>query len=205
MGRTVNASFRGADLWLRVALARAHQIIGWAGIGGVAVSVAALWAFALAASEQHAFTNSKLSNSKPASNAAKSLAAAPMPMPVEIIDPPRTSPQLPHIADLPLLLTQMEKAALANGLAWRAADYKSVGASLTKPASLEVRCIIKGTYPQLRRMLVRLMNEIPAFTIREFNLSRPSGDSVEVEAKLVLAVFLQDGASDSVAPTKPVP
>ena len=55
-------------------------------------------------------------------------------------------------------------------------------------------------------MLVQLMRAIPAFTIREFAASRPNADTPDVEAKLVLAVFLQDGAAaSSEAPAKASP
>jgi hypothetical protein len=206
MGRTLNAIFRDPVLWLRVSMARANQLIGWAGIGGVALAAAALSVLALAWSAQHAFLQAKVPSSAVVLVAASSAASTQTPVALaETVEPPSASQELSRLADVPLLLTQMEQAALTNGLAWRAADYKVVGASSTKPASLEVRCSIKGTYPQLRSMLVQLMNVVPAFTIREFNVSRPNGDSADIEAKLILAVFLQDGPSDSDAQTKVAP
>ena len=50
-------------------------------------------------------------------------------------------------------------------------------------------------------MLVELKDEIPAFSLREFSASRPNADIADVEAKLTLAVFLQDDAFESDAST----
>jgi hypothetical protein len=106
-------------------------------------------------------------------------------------------PELPAPTDVPLLLTQIKQTAVSNGLDWRAAEYRIVPATPTQPASLEVRCGLKGPYPKLRSMLVQLKAAIPAFTIREFSASRANADTPDIETKLVLAVFVQDGVLGS--------
>ena len=178
---------------VRVALARVQQLIGWAGIAGVALLVAAVIVTALAWSAQKAFVRA---------NATRSPVVAPQPMTAtvmaEAVAPP--TPELPPASDIPLLLTQMKQAAVSNGLDWRAAAYRITAATPTQPASLEVRCSIRGAYPKLRSMLVQLQTSIPAFTVREFSANRPNADTPDVEAKLALAVLLQDGTLASDVP-----
>jgi hypothetical protein len=172
---------------VRVWLARVQQLVGWAGIAGIALLGAATIVIALAWSTQRAFVQA---------SAARPPIASPQPAPaiaaVDVATP--SAPELPPASEVPLLLTQMKQAAVGNGLDWRAAEYRITAATPTQPASLEVRCSIKGPYPKLRGMLVQLKTSIPAFAIREFSANRPNSDAVDIEAKLALAVFLQDGA-----------
>lgn len=179
---------------VHVGLARLQQSIGWAGIAGVALLVAAALVTALAWSAQQAFENTvpartaDVAVARPASPASATPTALPQP-----------SLELPAASEIPLLLTQMKQAAVGNGLDWRAAEYRVTPATPTQPASLEVRCSLKGPYPKLRSLLVQLKSAIPAFAIREFSASRPNADTPDIEAKLVMAVFLQDGAPASEA------
>jgi hypothetical protein len=186
----VNAGALPPVQHLRVHWARTHQLIGWAGLLGVALIMAALCLVGFAWSAHRVFLQSAdargvavLANAVQPTTPAAQAQAQP------------AAPDLPRLADAPLLLTQMEQAALSNGLAWRAADYRLTPATASRPASLEVRSSLKGPYPKLRSMLVQLMANVPAFTIREFSTSRPNSDTVDVEAKLLLAVFLRDDTS----------
>jgi Tfp pilus assembly protein PilO len=107
---------------------------------------------------------------------------------------------LPAAAEIPQLLKQMEQAAIQNGLEWRSAEYRIVAATALMPGSLEVHCGITGSYPKLRGMVVQLIRSVPALSIREFSASRSTAESIDVDAKLVLAVFLRD---ESAIPTSP--
>jgi hypothetical protein len=183
---------------LRVWTARVHQLVGWAGMAGVAL---ALVAACLAGA---GWSNHRSSLDSAASRmAVMELTADPATVRIaSTAERVPTSRELARRADIPLLLTQMQQAARSNGLLWPAADYRIVAATPTQPSSLEVHFAIKGSYPKLRAMLVQLMSDVPAFAIRQFSLSRPNSDTSDVEAKLVLAVFLTDeGASgDSAQP-----
>jgi hypothetical protein len=188
----------GAMQRLRIGLARLHQLIGWAGIAGVALLAAAAilialtWSMRQVVAPSHATLDSDVI---PRPVAAASASANDRPVVAE----------LPPPSDIPLLLTQMKQAAVTNGLDWRAAEYRVTPVTPTQPASLEVRCSLKGPYPKLRSLLVQLQASIPAFAIREFSASRPNADTPDIEAKLTLAVFLQDGAAASEVPTADSP
>lgn len=172
----------------RVGLARLHQLIGWAGIIGIALLVAATVVIALAWSTQRAFVRAG------AERIVHVVSLSSTPAIAAALVAPQAWPELPAASEIPLLLTQMKQAAVGNGLEWRAAEYRVLAATSTQPASLEVRCGIKGPYPKLRSMLVELKGSIPAFAIRELSANRPNADTPDIEAKLALAVFLQDGA-----------
>ena len=183
---------------VRVSLARVQQRIGWAGVAGVALFAAGAVVIALAWSVQAAFVRSD------EARAVAMVAGAPSPSASAAAAAPAI-PELSPASEIPLLLTQIKQAAVGNGLDWRAAEYRVTAATPTQPASLEVRCSIRGPYPKLRSMLVQLKDSIPAFSLREFGASRPNADTADVDAKLALAVFLQDGAAASEAAVKGPP
>jgi hypothetical protein len=177
---------------LRVTRERALRRIGWAGIVGCVLTVSSIGIVFESWKEEAAFEKARAASST-SDGAIVVLATSPALQPV--VD-------LPTASDIPLFLTRMEQAALGNGLEWRAAEYRITSATAAQPASLEVRCAISGAYPKLRGMLVQLTKTLPAFSIRGFDLARPTADVAEVEAKLVLAVFLQDSASERAVPVK---
>lgn len=168
-------------LQMRVLAARVLQLVGWAGVIGIALMLAASAIVALAWTRPVARVD-RVTASDP-----KLASAMPRDRPS---DPPPL--RLPGKGEIPLLVTQIALAANASGLAWPAAEYKVVAATQEKPASLEVRCSLRGTYPKLRAMLARLIEGVPGFSLRELSMSRPSSEVAEVEAKIVMAVFLRD-------------
>ena len=184
-------STRTPMLTLRVALARLEQRIGWAGIAGIGLLVAATAVAAQGWSTRQAFLQGASARAAQAVSATSSIVVA---APPATSEPP---PDLPLAADIPLLLTRMQEAAVDNGLGWRAAEYRISPSTPAQPASLEVRFNVKGPYPKLRAMLVQLQTRIPGFAVREFSATRPNADTPEVEAKLALAVLLQDDPSVS--------
>lgn len=168
----------------RVLLARTHQRLGWAGVCGIALLLLALAVLFLAWPPQAV---SAQRGDRPSVSPLP--AASPPPAALRAAQP---APALPQQAEVTRLITEIQQAAVANRLAWPAAEYRIVPATANKPPSLEVHCSLKGPYLPLRHMLAHLLATIPAFTLREFSLSRPASDSASVEAKLVMAVFLRD-------------
>ncbi|MCR5881417.1 GspMb/PilO family protein [Rhizobacter sp. J219] len=95
-----------------------------------------------------------------------------------------------------LLLTQIQQVAVSQGLSWAAADYKVLPAGEATPASVEVRCTLKGTYPRLRGALAQWVQQVPGLAIRDLSLSRTSSDVADVEAKLQLVVFMRSESAE---------
>lgn len=177
MGLAVNAAVaRPAGLRWRIALARVHHAIGWAGWFGAAMLLAAVLVVLTA---------------RPAPRSATPVATTPaVPLPAPRITSAPLA--LPPRSEVPLLLTQMQQAAVAQGLAWPSAEYHVLPAGENEPATLEVRCTLKGSYPQLRALLAQWVGTVPGLALREVAMSRKTADSAEVEARLSVGIFLAE-------------
>jgi hypothetical protein len=174
---------------LRVMLARAHQRLGTPGALGVVLLISALAMLALA-SRNHRATMGELSRA-PLDNTAM--------LPITSSAALRSAPRfLPDAGDAPQLLSRIERAATASGLGWPRADYRFNTATDDLPASVEVRCTLKGPYPAVRRFVTALLQDTPTLTLKEFALSRAAADVADVEAKFAIVVYVAgDGTSTS--------
>lgn len=167
---------------LRIAFARLLQSIGWAGIVGLCVVM-------LAAVVGQATWRHK---AQLQSEEATAQASPPTPAILFAVEPAQVMPKLPNRADIPLLLTRIERAVTQSGLPWTTGDYRIVPATDRQAAGLEVRCAFKAPYPKLRVMLVDLLGSVPAATFREMSFSRASIHSPDVDARFAIVVFLAD-------------
>jgi hypothetical protein len=177
----------------RIALARLHQRVGTAGLVGLLLVALALASAVLSIREQRRFETEARSDAAPA--------------PIALVPAAKQAGQLPlrPASDVPLLLSRMQRASVEQGLGWPRADYRLTAASADTPASLEVHCVLKGPYPNIRRFVTTLLQDTPTLTLREFTLSRADAGSSDVEAKLGIVVYLASGpatvfASGGVSP-----
>ena len=170
-------------LHVRVLAARTLQLIGWAGVVGVALMLAAAAIVAIAWTQRSPRADVVVAPSPKLVRAVSESDVTDLP-PLQFSDK----------SEVPLLVTQIAQAANANGLTWPAAEYRIVAATQEKPSSLEVRCVLRGSYPRVRSMLGQLISGVAGFSLRELSMSRPSSEVAEVEAKVVMAVFLRDDA-----------
>jgi hypothetical protein len=185
---------RTPGLALKIALVRLFQglqvRVGMPGLVGLAFIAVSLSVLALAwrqhrASELDGRTAAQLTTSE---SVLPQKPAAPIKS--DSTDEPLT---LPPATAVPTLLTRIEQAAMAQGLGWPQADYRFNAATDDAPASLELRCKLKGPYLNIRRFVTTLLQDAPTLTLREFSLNRASSDSADVEAKLSIVVFLASG------------
>lgn len=168
--------------WAAVRVARGTALLGRTGWLGLALcAAAALWFAQVWVRHQQLLP---VVPAEPVAVATGSAASSPMPL-------PELGTLLARRDEQALLLTEIQQVAVSQGLAWTAADYKLLPASEATPASLEVRCTLKGPYPHLRAALARWLKQVPGLAIRDLALSRPGSEVMEVEAKLVLVVFLR--------------
>ena len=168
---------------LRVALARLLQVLGWAGLAGIALAVAALVIAHSAWAKREALGKVVVAKGPAAAPAVAAAAASAASTPTL---------RLPRRADVPILLGRIERAVTGNGLPWVAGDYRLVPASDRQPAALEVRCAFKAPYPKLRAMLGDVLGSAPSVTFREMSFSRTAIDAPDVDARFALVVFLAD-------------
>lgn len=104
-------------------------------------------------------------------------------------------PALPAATTVPLLLTRLQRVAVAQGLGWPRADYRLNAATDDTPANVDVRFTLKGPYPNIRRFVATVLQDTPTLTLREFSLSRPNSSVPDVEAKVSLVIYLADQPS----------
>lgn len=181
-GFTPSAGWR-----LRVAAARVHRAIGTAGIAGLlAMAVGAALGWDAWTQQQRSVAEQMLESARrPVAPAAPAVAS---------VEPVRM--RWPSASDVPVLLGRMERAAVEEGLGWPQADYRVTAANGDSPASLDVRCTLKGPYPAIRRFVTTLLLDQPTLTLREFGITRANADASNVDAKLTFVVYLGGAASE---------
>jgi hypothetical protein len=156
-------------------LARVVQRAGWHGVAGIALIVAAgivLWS----GSQRH-----RVETQAPSSSGGTA------------ITPPavaQAAVRLPPQTDVPLLLSRMERSAMASGLGWPSADYRVTAATNEAPVSLDVRVALQGPYVAVRRFVTALLLDHPSLTLREFSVTRANAEAPQVEARLAIVVYL---------------
>lgn len=185
--------------WLHIFLARSYAYLytrlGWPGCMGLLVLIGALAAWgwqqrvmlpALKVQEHLQLMASNRNNK--ANTGSDQTAQDPT-----ASRPQLTPPALPHSTESVELIKRVKAAVLANGLAWPQADYRFTPLSEEGLATMEIRTTFKGPYPKLRQLVTTLLDKEPALGLRELTLSRPNGDTLDVEAKIRWVIFLSDG------------
>lgn len=167
----------------QIAAAHLYVRLGWPGCVGLLLVVISLAALAWLHHIKHL---PKSGSSQ--STVSEAVTRTPEPASVRV-----KPPSLPHSADSVQLLKRIKEAVRANGLNWPQADYRITPLSDEGLSTLEIRTTIKGPYPKLRQLMATLLDKEPALALRELTLSRPNGDTPEVEAKIRWVVFLADG------------
>lgn len=164
---------------------RVRDLIGIAGLAGCALLAAAAVLLALAW-RQH---RTDLTSLRPVSPEPSTTTSA-----VQPADAAAPRVRLPSAYDVPLLLARIERVALDQGLGWPKADYQVNAATGEMPASLEVRCTLKGGYPSIRQFIAVLLRDQPTLTLREFSVTRLNIEAKDVEARMTLLVYMTDSA-----------
>jgi hypothetical protein len=83
------------------------------------------------------------------------------------------------------------KAAEKEGIHLIEGDYKIVPVKGDKLVGYQISLPVRGTYTQLRKFIVQLLNETPAASLDELNFKRDAIANNEVEAKVRLTLYLR--------------
>jgi hypothetical protein len=181
------------SIWRRcqVAAARVHVSIGWSGLAGLALL---LTAFAVGLVHH-------VDALHPEHNSAPEI----VPRAIPAVGLPEADTQgavLPRLAELPLLLTQLEYAALAQHLGWHQGQYRLIPTTAELPALVEVRLTLNGPYPRVRQFLGTVLHDLPNLGIKAFSIGRATSDLAEVEAQMSLVLFVKDTGSQGDNPAE---
>lgn len=186
---------------LQVMMARIWHRFGWPGLVGLACGAVALGL----AWQSHEVALSLAASAETVASAVPTSASMPgqgMPQP---LPQAATPPSLPQRSDLPALLSQIEQQAREQGLAWPQAEYRLAALTPERLGELEVAFTLRGGYLPVRAFLNGLLDAQQAMALRELSLRRAHSDVAEIEARIVLVVFLRDGWPHARVWSAPVP
>jgi hypothetical protein len=192
--REASMASMGSPSW-RVALARAHQKLGLAGVVGLVgiLLAAGVWMSAW-------FEDRRVRTLELALGADEPVLA--------IASPPsapagRRTRRLSSAADIPEVLGRIERSLATSGLSLPAAEYATVAADGNAPARLEVRFAVRAPYPIVRAGVRELLASVPFATFKELSFSRAGADALDVDAKIAVIVYLSgDVAADEGGPAR---
>lgn len=97
----------------------------------------------------------------------------------------------PTTQSTPDSLGVIYKAAEQQGVQLTEGDYKLVPVRGDKLVGYQVSLPVRGTYIQLRKFIVQLLNETPAVSLDELSFKRETIAHNEVEAKIRLTLYLR--------------
>jgi hypothetical protein len=166
-----------------IATARVYNQVGWPGIAGLILAAAAITLLSWLA-----YAGNPDPDNSAHGMSAEPLARAPVIAPVRI-----TPPALSHSSESVLVLKRIKASIQTLGLIWPQAEYRITPLGDEGLATLDIRTTVKGSYPKVRKLIATLLENEPALGLRELTLSRPNGDTADIEAKIRWVVFLADG------------
>lgn len=179
---TATSLIARASRWPRIGWAYAMHDLGIPGVLGLTLLVAATVVACVVRQLP------RESASSPALGASFEVSVAQQRVPVDL-----PSPTLPRATDTLFVLQQFEHSAANLNIGWTHADYRINPLSDNDLSTLEIHTAIKGPYVAIRKWMTDNLDKQPALSIRDLAISRPNSDTLEVEAKLTLAVFLANG------------
>jgi Tfp pilus assembly protein PilO len=94
----------------------------------------------------------------------------------------------------PDLLEKLYAAAEASGIALEQGNYRLTSAKGDKIELYQITLPVKGSYPQIRKFIGRLLADLPAVSLDGVSFQRQKIDDAQVESQIKLTLHLGDGA-----------
>lgn len=101
--------------------------------------------------------------------------------------------RLPPRRSLPDMLGKIYRAADGNSVELAHGDYKFTPATLAHLAGLQVSLPVNGSYAQVKKFVVRVLNEIPTASLDELSFKRESTTATTLEARIRLTLYVGTG------------
>jgi hypothetical protein len=165
--------------WLAYAGAR----LGWPGLLGIALVLAAL-------ALDHFQTQPLEANASQLNARAEQLAR--QPLPAVVAAPPKPTENLPVGADAPAGVARLFAAAKHAGLRLERGGYRpasTLGAGLKR---YQINLPVSGEYPAIRAFLAEALERQPGLALDNLTLLREAIGTPEVTAKLSLTLYLRE-------------
>jgi Tfp pilus assembly protein PilO len=100
----------------------------------------------------------------------------------------------PRQSDAPLWLKKLVHLADRHGLRLNEGEYRSTPDQTGRLMRLQLLLPVKGEYRQIRRFLAAMPAEIPIIALEDVQFSRQSVADPAVEARIRLALYLEQGS-----------
>lgn len=98
-----------------------------------------------------------------------------------------------HVAT-PDLLEKLYAAAEASGMVLEQGDYRLTSSKGDKIELYQISLPVRGSYPQIRKFIGRLLADLPAASLDGVSFLRQKVTDVQIESQLKLTLYLGDGA-----------
>lgn len=105
----------------------------------------------------------------------------------------------PPAHEAPKWIATVYAAARGEKLVLERGDYKGlrdVGVPLVR---YQITLPVKGTYPQIRRFVAEILEEIPSASIDDISIKRDKIGSEAVDARIKISLYMRDGRNAAVA------
>lgn len=100
----------------------------------------------------------------------------------------------PMERDTPQWLEKLIVAAESRGLKLEQGEYTATPDRAGKLVRFQMTLPVKGEYPQIRKFLAALPGEVPLMALEQVQFERQKIGDPQVEAKIKLALYLEQGS-----------
>lgn len=97
----------------------------------------------------------------------------------------------------PDLLEKLYAAAESSNIVLEQGDYRLASTKGDKIAHYQVTLPVKGSYPQIRKFIGRILADLPASSLDEVSFQRQKIGDMQVESQIKLTLYLGEGVVDS--------
>lgn len=100
--------------------------------------------------------------------------------------------QFPAKSSTPDWLGKIYAAAASQSLQLSQGEYKFIPSKAGKLGSYQINLPIKGSYVQIRKFVVQVLNDAPVASLDEISFKRETIGNAMVEAKVRLTLYLEE-------------
>lgn len=180
---------------------QALRFLGWPGVVAIALLAANLafyFSVTIPARDEveRLRASAEYAQAKKQRLARNHLATLP---PTPASDLQRFNAFFPPAQEAPKWISTVYAAARGEKLVLERGDYKGlrdVGVPLVR---YQMTLPVKGTYPQIRRFIAEILEEIPSASIDDISIKRDKISSEAVDARIKISLYMKDGSNASVS------
>lgn len=178
----------------RWALQAGLDLLGWPGVAGLGLLAFCLVVYLSAfLPAQHRLAEMLTQAGNLRTQMAKSKATQ-MATPAPEIQLSSFYQSFPAHAATPDLLEKLYAAAAESGIALEQGDYRLASGKGDKLERYQITLPVRGTYPQIRKFIGRLLADLPAASLDGVSFLRQKVGDTQVESQLKLTLYLGGGA-----------